>query len=573
MDYMTRYEAWLHSPLIDDKTKAELSELKDKPLEIEDRFIKDLEFGTGGLRGKMGAGTNRMNIYTVRKATQGLANYLNEKFKGKGEVKVAIAFDSRLNSPLFAKEAALCFAANGIKAYIFDSLRPTPMLSFAIRHLKCASGIVITASHNPAIYNGYKVYAEDGCQITPPEDEHIISFVNKVQDLSEIKTMDLDKAKVQGLYNIIPESVDEAYYEAVAHEAVNPELFKNSKVHEVSIVYSPLHGTGYKPMLNILKRLGFTNVHVVEEQCTPDGHFPTVRSPNPEDPKAFTMALELAQKVDADLVFATDPDADRIGMYVKDEDGKYQSFNGNMSGALMLHYVASSKKALHKLPANPTVVSTIVSGKMSDAICQDLGLNMVRTLTGFKYIGEKMTAFERDHSAGFVFGYEESYGALLGNYARDKDAIVAGLMLCEIAAYTLSKGTTIYKYMQELFAKYGYYQEDLVTVTLEGLDGAKQITALMDKLRQNPPKKVGAYEVLSFNDYLKPELTKLPKSNVLYATLSHDAWFCLRPSGTEPKIKLYLGVKESNKDQASKALAALKNELQSLLNPDEAHPN
>lgn len=580
MDYQDRYQQWLASSVINEESKAELRALEQsgQSAELQDRFYRDLEFGTGGLRGKIGVGTNRMNRYTVRKATQGLANYLVQRY-GTEPIAVALGFDSRHFSPEFAQEAALCLAANGIKAYIFPSLRPTPMLSFAVRYLHCKAGIVVTASHNPAIYNGYKVYGEDGAQITYPVDKDIIACVNQVTDLAQVKTISKAEAQAQGSYEEISPELDRAYYEAVKSQVINPQLLAQS-AGQLKIVYTPLHGTGNIPVRTVLQELGFTQVKVVPEQELPDGAFPTVKSPNPEDPNAFALALALARQEQADLVLATDPDADRIGVYAKDSLGQYQSFTGNMSGMLMLYYICQQKKTLQQLPANGTVVSTIVSGKMAKKICSDFNLQLILTLTGFKYIGEQIKFFEQEPAPAqhsFVFGYEESYGALIGTHARDKDAVVSAMMLCEVAAYCKHEGITLCDLMEQIFKRYGYYQEELKTVTLEGQDGARQINAMMERIRAQVPTKVGNYQVVEFKDFKEDRAvnlqdgtegkTGLPKSNVLYFTLERDAWFCIRPSGTEPKIKLYLGVCAPSKEQAQQELKALSAELEQLLKP------
>lgn len=577
MDYKVQFQAWLDSPVIDDKSKDELRALAaaGDGHEIEDRFYRELEFGTGGLRGKIGVGLNRMNVYTVRKATQGLANYLNDHYQ-KGSIRVALGFDSRHFSPEFAQEAALCLAANGIKAYIFDSLRPTPMLSFALRYHHCRAGIVITASHNLAIYNGYKVYGEDGAQITFPVDQDIIKYVNAVTDFASVKTMDQDEAQQAGLYEVMSAEVDEAYYAAVKSQVVNPEMLRQHAA-DLKIVYTPLHGTGNIPVRKVLADLGFSQVQVVPQQEMPDGAFSTVRSPNPEDPAAFSLALDLARKSDADVVLATDPDADRIGMWAKDKNGEYHSFTGNMSGMLMLHYICSQKKASGKLPSNGAVVSTIVSGKMARKICAEFNLDLILTLTGFKYIGEQIRLFEQNHDHEYVFGYEESYGALIGTHARDKDAVVSTMMLCEVAAYCKSQGRTMCDYMEELYQKYGYFKESLATVTLEGKDGVAQISGIMERLRSALPAKVGHYQVLSVCDYKLDQkhnlkdgsvtTTGLPHSNVLYFELDHDSWFCIRPSGTEPKIKLYCGISAASAAEAEADITALSSELSALLKP------
>lgn len=565
MDIRQTYEFWCEDSYFDKATRAELKALEGNTEEIEERFYKNLEFGTGGLRGIIGAGTNRMNIYTVRKATQGLANYIiKEKAQEKG---IAIAYDSRNMSPEFAKETALCMAANGIKAYIFPSLRPTPMLSFALRELGCTAGVVVTASHNPAEYNGYKVYWEDGAQITAPKDKEIIQEVNAITDFAQVKTMSLEQAEKAGLYQVIGSEIDNKYIESLKKLVLHPEIVKK-QAQSLKIVYTPLHGTGNLPVRRILKELGFQKVYVVKEQELPDGNFPTVSYPNPEDRKAFALALELAREVDADLVLATDPDADRLGIYAKDEtDGEYKSFTGNMSGMLILEYLLSQKKALGILPDNSAVVTTIVSGKMSKKMTQAYGTKLIETLTGFKYIGEQIKFFEQQHSYEFIFGYEESYGCLEGTHARDKDAVVAVMALCEAAAYYKDKGITLCQQMRNLFETYGYYKEDLCTVTLKGQNGAKQIQAMMETIRTQIPANLGDYQVQAFRDYeagiikdMKSKEEKpadLPKSNVLYFELENDAWCCVRPSGTEPKIKFYVGVKGSSEEDAAEKMDSL----------------
>ena len=572
MDAKKRYEEWLENPYFDEATKSELKSIAKDEKEIEERFYRDLEFGTGGLRGIIGAGTNRMNIYTVRKATQGLSNFiLKEKAEKKG---VAIAFDSRNMSPEFAEEAALCLAANGIKAYIFPSLRPTPMLSFALRELGCTAGIVVTASHNPPEYNGYKVYWEDGAQITYPKDEQIIGEVNAVTDYASVKTMSREEAEKAGLYQVIGSEIDDKYIEALKSLAIHPEIIRE-EAQNLKIVYTPLHGTGNIPVRRILKKLGFEKVYVVKEQELPDGNFPTVSYPNPEDKNAFTLALELAKEVDADIVLATDPDADRLGVYAKDaKTGEYMSFTGNMSGMLILEYILSQRKALGTLPENGAVVTTIVSGKMSKEITKEYGMTLIETLTGFKYIGEQIKFFEQTGSHEYVFGYEESYGCLVGTHARDKDAVVAVMALCEVAAYCRHQGITLCDQMETLFKKYGYYKEGLCTVTLKGQEGAKKIQSMMEQIRTNVPDTVGGLKVLRFRDYRENIIrdcatgeetaTGLPRSNVLYFELENDAWCCIRPSGTEPKIKFYIGVKGSDDADAQEKLDTLTKAVEAL---------
>ena len=556
------YEYWCTSPIFDDATKSELKSLEGNEDEIFDRFYRELEFGTGGLRGVIGAGTNRMNFYTVGKATQGLANFINKQ--GAAAKGVAIAFDSRRMSPEFADTAACVLAANGIKAYIFDSLRPTPELSFALRTLGCTAGIVVTASHNPPEYNGYKVYWEDGAQITAPKDAQIIGEVNAIKDYAEIKKMTTEEAKAAGLYEVIGKEIDDKYMEALKKLVLHPEAIKQM-ASSLKIVYTPLHGTGNVPVRRVLKELGFEQVTVVPEQELPDGNFPTVSYPNPEDKKAFALALDLAKKVDADLVLATDPDADRLGVYAKDtKTGEYKVFTGNMSGMLICEYEMSQKKALGILPDNGALVTTIVSSNMAQAVAKEYGMKFIECLTGFKYIGEQIKFFEQTGSNEYVFGFEESCGCLVGTHARDKDAVVAVMALCEAAAYYKTQGITLWDQMLNIYNKYGYYKEDLFTMTFKGADGAKKMQDMMDAYRKNTPKQVGAYKVLRLRDYKNDVITDLatgetvptglPKSNVLYFELENDAWFCVRPSGTEPKIKFYAGIKGTSLEDSAKKL-------------------
>lgn len=568
-----QYKFWCESAAIDPATKVELLKIKENPDEIVDRFYIDLAFGTGGLRGRMGAGTNRMNTYSVRKATQGLADaILHENDLDKG---VAIAYDSRNMSRVFAEQAALCLCANHIKAYIFESLRPTPMLSFAVRELGCIAGIVITASHNPPEYNGYKVYWKDGAQITYPKDEEIIGFVNAVTDFTGVKTMERAVAETSGLYHVIGEEIDAKYMAAIKKSVQNPDIIK-AQAKSLKIVYSPLHGTGNMPVRRILKELGFENVNIVEEQAEPDGQFPTVRSPNPEDPDAFVLALQLAKKTHANIVLLTDPDADRLGVAVRCGGGdEYINLNGNMTGMIIAEYLLEQKKQKGLLPQNGALVTTIVSTKMARAAADFYGVRLVETLTGFKYIGEQIKFFEQNHSYQYLFGFEESYGYLAGTHARDKDAVEAVMVLCEAAAYYQSKGLTLWDQMQLLYKKYGYYKEGLATVTLEGAQGAQQINGITEKMRAFPPEKIGAYEVRCFKDYRQgfatsfPEKIKtkidLPNSNVLYFELSEDAWCCVRPSGTEPKIKIYTGVKADTAATAAEKLDALTNSIMQIV--------
>ena len=569
MSYMDTYKKWCTDNYFDEDTKKELLALQGNDAEIEDRFYRQLEFGTGGLRGVIGAGTNRMNIYTVRQATQGLANYIiSQNGQDKG---VAIAYDSRIMSPEFSDEAALCLNANGIKTYRFESLRPTPELSFSVRELGCIAGIVITASHNPREYNGYKVYWEDGAQITPPHDKNILAEVAKVTDFSQVKTMMKSEAEAAGLYHTIGKEMDDRYMEELKKQSIHPEIIK-AMAKDIKIVYTPLHGTGNLPVRRVLKELGFENVYVVKEQELPDGNFPTVSYPNPESPKAFELALKLAKEVDADIVLATDPDADRLGVYAKDtKTGEYVSFTGNMSGMLIAEYILREKKANGTLPANGALVETIVTTDMAKAIAKAYDVELVEVLTGFKYIGEQMLKYEKSGEKNYVFGFEESYGCLPGTYARDKDAPAAVCMLCEVAAFYKSQGKTLWDGMIDMYEKYGYYREGIATMTLKGIDGAAQIQQIMDRARQSTPAKLGAFDVLAVRDYkadTRKDLktgettsTGLPSSNVLYYELSDNAWCCVRPSGTEPKIKFYVGVKGSTLDAADQMLEDLKAEV------------
>ena len=565
MDYKEIYESWLANPYFDEETKAELKAIADDDNEIKERFYQELEFGTAGLRGVIGAGTNRMNIYTVRKATQGLANYIIKA--GKQSQGVAIAYDSRHMSPEFADEAALCLAANGIKAYVFESLRPTPELSYAVRELKCVAGINVTASHNPPEYNGYKVYWEDGAQITPPHDTGIMDEVKAVTDYNTVKTMSKDDAVKQGLYQQIGKDIDDKYIEELKKQVIHWDSIKEMG-DKLKIVYTPLHGTGNIPARRVLKELGFKNVYVVPEQELPDGDFPTVSYPNPEAAEAFELALKLAKEKDADLVLATDPDADRLGVYSKDtKSGEYKSFTGNMSGMLIAEYLLSQRKEKGLLHENGAFVKTIVSTNLADLIAKEYNLKLIEVLTGFKYIGEQIKFFEQNNTYEYEFGFEESYGCLVGTHARDKDAIVAVMALCEAAAYYKSKGITLWDQMINIFDKYGYFKEGQKAVTMKGAEGAVQIAKMMDDLRNNPPKKFGAWNVVEFRDYKKDECTViatgekkptgLPESNVLYFELNDHAWCCARPSGTEPKIKFYMGVKGTGLEDADKKLEEL----------------
>ena len=561
MGYKENYESWLNNPYFDEDTRKELQSIAGDEKEIEERFYMDLEFGTAGLRGVIGAGTNRMNIYTVRKATQGLANYIcNVGAQKKG---VAIAYDSRRMSPEFADEAALCLAANGIKAYVFESLRPTPELSYAVRKLGCTAGINITASHNPPEYNGYKVYWEDGAQITPPHDTGIMDEVKKVTDYVTVKTMTLEAAKEAGLYQVIGADIDDPYIAELKKLVLHQDCI-DAVGADMKIVYTPLHGTGNIPVRRVLKELGFKNVYVVPEQELPDGNFPTVKAPNPEAKEAFALALALAKKVGAELVMATDPDGDRLGIYALDsESGEYKEFTGNMSGALLCEYVLSQLQEKGTLPENAAVTSTVVITSMIRNICKEYGVFCDdNNLIGFKYIAGKIRDYEQTGSHTYVFGLEESYGCLPGTYARDKDAIVASMTLCEAAAYYKTKNMTLWDAMLAMYERYGYYKDDVTSITLKGIEGLAKIQSIMDTLRVNAPAEIGKYQVTAVRDYKKDTITDvktgavkptgLPSSNVLYYELTDDAWVCVRPSGTEPKVKFYLGVKGTSLDDAEK---------------------
>lgn len=574
MDYREQFDFWLNDDYFDENTKKELLAIRNNDKEIEDRFYRDLEFGTGGLRGVIGAGTNRMNLYTVRKATQGLANYILAQ--GTQEKGISIAYDSRFMSPEFANEAALCMAANGIKAYVFDALRPTPELSFSVRYLGCTAGIVITASHNPPEYNGYKVYWEDGAQITSPRDKEIISYVKNVTDYHTVKTMSLDEAKAKGLYIQTGKEIDDAFMAELKKQILHPEIIAEMG-KELKIVYTPFNGTGNVPARRILKELGFENVYVVPEQEMPDPNFTTLDYPNPEDPKAFTLALKLAKEVKADIVLATDPDADRLGIYAYDtKSAEYVPFTGNMSGMLIAEYILRERTKLNKMPEKPALVKTIVTTNMADIITKNYNVNEIEVLTGFKYIGEQIKWFGEQGTYNYVFGLEESYGCLAGTHARDKDAIVAVMCLCEVAAYCKKQGITVWDMMLDMYEKYGYFREDLYTITMKGKEGSEQIAAIMNNLRANPPKEFGDWKVIAMRDYTKDERveiatqtktkTGLPESNVLYFELTDDAWCCARPSGTEPKIKFYMGVKgtslEDAKEKVGKLTESLKSKIQ-----------
>ena len=573
MGYKEMYQSWLDNPYFDEDTKAELKSIAGDDKEIEDRFYTELEFGTAGLRGVIGAGMNRMNIYTVRKATQGLANYI--KKVGKEAQGVAIAFDSRRMSPGFADEAALCLAANGIKAYVFESLRPTPELSYAVRKLGCTAGINITASHNPPEYNGYKVYWEDGAQITPPHDKGIMDEVKAVTDFATVKTMEKEEAKKAGLYEVIGAAIDDAYIAELKKLVVHQDAIDQVK-DTLKIVYTPLHGTGNIPVRRVLKELGFQNVYVVPEQEKPDGEFPTVSYPNPEAEEAFVLGLAMAKKLDADLVLATDPDADRLGVYVKDsKTGEYHSLTGNMSGCLIGDYVIGQRKEREGLPKDGAFIKSIVSTNMADAIAKYYGIQLVEVLTGFKFIGQKMLEFETKGTGTYLFGMEESYGCLTGTYARDKDAVVASMTLCEAAAYYKTQGKTLWDAMIDMYEKYGYYKDDVKAITLKGIEGLEKIQTILETLRADAPKEIGGYKVLKVRDYKKDTITDLadgkvtstglPASNVLYYELEDDAWVCVRPSGTEPKVKFYYGIKGTSLEEADAKSESLGKEVLAMI--------
>ena len=573
MNYLEEYKRWCEDPSFDEETKKELLEIKNNEEEIKDRFYKELEFGTAGLRGIIGMGTNRMNKYTVGKATQGLANYIIEQ--GTQDMGVAISYDSRKMSDEFSMQTALILNANGIKTYLFESLRPVPELSFAIRQLKCTAGIMITASHNPPKYNGYKVYWDDGSQIISPRDKDIIAKVRGITDFKEIKTMNREEAIEKGLFNVIGKDMDDKFINKLKSLVLNPEIVKEQG-KKLKIVYTPLHGTGNTIAERLLNELGFENVYVVPEQAKPDGNFPTVDYPNPEDKKAFKLALELAEKVDADVVLATDPDADRLGIYAKDaKTGEYMTYTGNMSALLIAEYRISQMKEKGILPADGMFITTIVSSDLAKAIAKYYNLECIEVLTGFKNIGAVIKKAEEKKDKTYVFGFEESYGCLIGDYARDKDGISAVMSLCEAAAYYKSKGLTLWDQMMNIYEKYGYYKEAQISIVLEGAEGAEKIKAMMSNMRNKDIEQIGDYKVIKFKDvdrdYVKDMITGeesntgLPKSNVLYYELENNSWCCVRPSGTEPKIKLYIGIKGENMENANEKLEKLSKAMEDLV--------
>ena len=562
-NYFEKYNEWLNDDCFDDETKKELESIRDNEEEIKDRFYKELEFGTAGLRGVIGAGTNRMNKYTVGRATQGLANFIN-KMKIENP-SVVISYDSRHMSKEFSEIAALVLNANGIKVNLFDNLRPVPELSFSVRYLNATAGIMITASHNPPEYNGYKVYWSDGAQIVPPIDKGIIDEVLDIEDFSLIKTINNNEAIESGLLNYVGEEIDDAFINALKSSCLNPEIIKK-EAKNVKIVYTPLHGAGNLPVQRILKELGFENVYVVPKQEKPDGDFPTVSYPNPEDPKAFELALKLAKEVDADVVLATDPDADRLGVFSKMNNGEYVSYTGNMSALLICEYELSQKKEKGILPNNGAIITTVVSSELTKAIAENYGAKVFETLTGFKWIGEKIRKFEEENSYKYLFGFEESYGCLIAPHARDKDGVSAVMALCEATAFYKNKGWSLWEQMIKIYEKYGYYREGQVSIVLKGADGAEEIKNKMAKMRSNPPTELAGLNVLEVRDYQEHVIKKadgevsetdLPTSNVLYYELSNNSWCCVRPSGTEPKIKFYMGVKGSTMQDAENQLAVL----------------
>ena len=574
MGYIENYKKWCEDTYFDEATRAELKAIEGDDKEIQERFYKDLEFGTGGLRGIIGAGTNRLNIYTVSKATQGFANYIIKQGEDAVKKGVAIAFDSRRMSPEFAEITALVLNGNGIKTYVYPSLRPTPMLSFAVRELNCTGGVVITASHNPPEYNGYKVYWADGGQVPYPRDEAIIAEVNAVTDFHTIKTADKDEAVKAGLFNVIGEEVDEAFDKNVLAQIVNPEIIKEQ--HDLKIVYTPIHGSGNKPVRRVLAKAGFENVTVVPEQELPDSEFTTVGYPNPENPAVFELAVKLAEKIDADIILGTDPDCDRVGAVVKTKDGSYTVLTGNMTGTLICNYICSQKAKLGTLPKNGALVSTIVSSEMTKAIAKKYNLAYFDVLTGFKYIGEKIKEFEQTGDYQYVFGFEESYGCLSGTYARDKDAVVASLLICEMAAYYKSRGMSLYDGLMELYDTYGVYKETIHSITLKGIEGIENMKKIMDTLRKDAPSEIAGVKITETRDYLEDKIvdvatgkvspTNLPKSDVLYFTLADDTWFCVRPSGTEPKIKIYFGSKADTVENAEKKITTAQDGIMKVVN-------
>ncbi len=574
MDYMERYNKWLNSDKVDDETKKELLSIKDDENEIKERFIQNLEFGTGGLRGIIAAGDNRMNIYTVKKATQGLCEDIKNKGEEYKKRGVVIAYDSRIKSDEFAKETALTLAANGIKAYLFESLRPTPELSFAVRYKKAAAGVVVTASHNPKEYNGYKAYGEDGGQLPPESSDYVIGIIDKLDIFEDVLTMDYDKAVEQGLIEIIGEEVDMAYLTEVKKQSINEQAIKDLG-DNFKIVYTPFHGSGNVPVRRILDMIGAKNVYIVKEQEQPDGNFPTLKSPNPEENEGFYLAIKLAKEVDADVIIATDPDSDRVGVTIKDDKGEYITLTGNQTGILLCEFILRNRKKIGKLPANGAVIKTIVTTEMIYPIAKDYNITVFDVLTGFKFIGEKIKEFEATGSNEYLFGFEESYGYLAGTYARDKDAVVASMLIAQMAADYKNNGKTLYEGLLSIYEKYGFYKETLYNVVLKGLDGSEKIKAIMKDIRENPPKEVAGHKVSKLLDVQKgtildvengtEEPSNLPKSNVLKFFLDDNSWFAARPSGTEPKIKFYFGVVGKSLDDAKEKIEKLQNSVVEMI--------
>ena len=571
MNYKQSYKMWLESDAIDAATKEELNSIQNEK-EIEDRFYKNLEFGTGGLRGKIAAGNNRMNVYTVGKATQGLAKYLVTNFEAPS---IAIAYDSRNMSDVFAETAAKVLAANGVKVYLYESLRPTPMLSFAVRHLNAEAGIVLTASHNPKEYNGYKVYGSDGGQLTDNAADEVLGYINEVDLFTGVKMISTEEAKAKGLLVYIGEEVDNAYYAQVETLVVNKALVKDH-ASELNIIYTPIHGSGNIPVRAMLKRLGYTNVHVVKEQELPDGNFPTAPYPNPETSQVFEIAIQMAKEISPDLIFGTDPDCDRIGVVVKEADGTFKVLTGNQVGVLLSEYMLNARKDTGVLSEKDTLIKTIVTTEMAARVAEAYNAQIMNVLTGFKYIGEKIEEFGQTGSNNFVLGFEESYGYLSGGFVRDKDAVIAATLIAEMALYYKTKGKTLAEALHDLFEKYGYYKEELVSITMEGKDGQEQIAAMITALRENAPTDVNGVKIAIIEDYklstrinaiegTKEEIN-LPKSNVLKFILEDKSWFVIRPSGTEPKVKIYASVVGNDSKDAEEKVNHFVANIKKILN-------
>lgn len=572
MLYKEKYQSWVDSDFLDNAEKEELRNIIDEK-EIEDRFYKDLEFGTGGLRGVIGLGTNRMNIYTVGKATQGLAEYLINRYEK--DISVSIAYDSRMMSKEFAEAAANCLCANDIKVYLFEDLRPTPMLSYTVRQFKSKAGIVVTASHNPKQYNGYKVYGEDGGQVTDKAAKEIITYVQGISDFSEVRTMSFNEAKEKDLLELIGEEIDKSYIERVKGLTIRKELV-NKYAEDLKIIYTPIHGTGNIPIRRVLKELGYQNVNVVKEQEKPDGQFPTAAYPNPEEPKVFNIALDMAKEIQPDIIFGTDPDCDRIGVVVKDSAGEYKVLTGNQTGALLTHYILSSLKELNNLPKNGAVIKTIVTTEMAADIANEYGIELIDVLTGFKYIGEKIKEFEEKEDKKYLFGFEESYGYLAGDFVRDKDAVIAAMLICEMTLYYKKKGMSLYEALMNLYEKYGFYKETLVSMELKGKEGQEKIENALQHLRHSMSYSVGNVKIVKKLDYkssvekdlvnIKENIINLPKSNVLKFIMEDNSWFVVRPSGTEPKMKIYLSVSGTSLKDADERTERFKQDVMNIIN-------